>query len=80
MDAMAFLPLASTLPGGATLLLGGALFTGLLGLVAFGWAVWLIWRENNPPKTPLRLSAHYPSEEPAPFDRHQEESPLRSGS
>jgi hypothetical protein len=80
MDAMAFLPAASALPGGATLLLGGALFMGLLGLVAFSWAVWLIWRENNPPKTPLRLSAPYGSEEPASSSRHQEESPLRSRS
>lgn len=78
MDAMAFLPLASTVPGGATLLLGGALFMGLLGLVAFAWAVWLVWRENNPPKTPLRLSAPYGSDGATSFDRDQEESPLRS--
>ena len=48
MDGMAFIPLAQIGQFGAMLLLAGSLLAAMLGIVAFAWAMLLLWRENNP--------------------------------
>jgi hypothetical protein len=48
MAAMVFIPLASIGQVGAMLLLAGSLLAAILGIVAFAWAMVLLWRENNP--------------------------------
>jgi hypothetical protein len=48
MDAMVFIPVLHVGQLGATLLLTGSLLAAILGIVAFTWAMVLLWRENNP--------------------------------
>jgi hypothetical protein len=48
MDAMVFIPVLSIGQFGAMLLLAGSLLAALLGIIAFAWAMVLLWRENNP--------------------------------
>jgi hypothetical protein len=54
MDAMVFIPVAQVSQFGAMLLLAGSLFAAILGIVAFAWAMVLLWRENNPQGIVLR--------------------------
>jgi hypothetical protein len=48
MDAMVFIPVLQAGQFGAVLLLTGSLLAAILGVIAFSWAVVLVWRENNP--------------------------------
>jgi hypothetical protein len=48
MDAMVFIPVLQIGQLGAMLLLAGSLLAAILGIVAFAWAMVLLWRENNP--------------------------------
>ena len=48
METMAFIPVAQIGGFGAMLLLAGSLLAAILGIVAFAWAMVLLWRENNP--------------------------------
>ena len=48
MDAMVFIPVMQIGQVGALLLLAGSLLAALLGIIAFVWAMVLVWRENNP--------------------------------
>jgi hypothetical protein len=48
MDAMVFIPVLQIGQLGAMLLLAGSLLAAILGIVAFAWAMMLLWRENNP--------------------------------
>jgi len=48
MDAMVFIPVLQIGQFGAMLLLAGSLLAAVLGIVAFSWAMVLLWRENNP--------------------------------
>ena len=48
MDAMVFIPVIQIGQLGAVVLLAGSLLAALLGIVAFVWAMVLLWRENNP--------------------------------
>lgn len=43
-----FIPLMQIGQVGAMLLLAGSLLAALLGIIAFVWAMVLLWRENNP--------------------------------
>jgi hypothetical protein len=54
MDAMVFIPLAQINQLGAMLLLAGSLLAALLGIIAFAWAMVLVWRENNPQRIVMR--------------------------
>jgi hypothetical protein len=48
MDAMVFIPVMQIGQFGAMLLLAASLFAAISGIVAFAWAMVLMWRENNP--------------------------------
>jgi hypothetical protein len=48
MDAMVFIPVLQIGQLGAMVLLAGSLLAALLGIIAFVWAMLLLWRENNP--------------------------------
>jgi hypothetical protein len=48
MNAMVFIPVLQIGQVGAMLLLAGSLLAALLGIIAFVWAMVLVWRENNP--------------------------------
>lgn len=48
MDAMVVIPMMQIGQLGAMLLLAGSLLAALLGIIAFVWAMVLLWRENNP--------------------------------
>jgi hypothetical protein len=48
MDAVVFIPVLQIGQFGAMLLLAGSLLAALLGIIAFTWAMVLLWRENNP--------------------------------
>jgi hypothetical protein len=48
MDAMVFIPVVQIGQLGAMLLLAGSLLAAIVGIVAFAWAMVLLWRENNP--------------------------------
>ena len=69
MDAMVFIPLMQIGQLGAMLLLAGSLLAALLGIIAFVWAMVLLWRENNPQGIVMRgqqrLAVDVDEEEPA---------------
>jgi hypothetical protein len=48
MNPMVFIPVVQIGQFGAMLLLAGSLLAALLGIIAFVWAMVLVWRENNP--------------------------------
>ena len=54
MDAMVFIPVLQIGQLGAMLLLAGSLLAALLGVIAFVWAMVLLWRENNPQGITMR--------------------------
>ena len=54
MDAMVFIPVIQIGQFGAMLLLAGSLLAALLGIIAFVWAMVLLWRENNPQGISMR--------------------------
>ena len=69
MDAMVFFPLMQIGQVGAMLLLAASLLAALLGIIAFVWAMVLLWRENNPQDIVMRrqerLVADVDDDEPA---------------
>jgi len=48
MGAMVFFPVLQIGQVGAMLILAASLIAAILGIVAFTWAMVLLWRENNP--------------------------------
>ena len=58
METMAFIPVAQIGGFGAMLLLAGSLLAAILGIVAFAWAMVLLWRENNPQGIMMRGRAN----------------------
>jgi hypothetical protein len=48
MENMVFIPVVQIGQFGALLLLAGSLLAALLGIIAFVWAMVLVWQENNP--------------------------------
>jgi len=54
MNAMVFAPIFAISQMGLTLLLAASLLAAALGVVAFIWAIFLVWRENNPPMSAMR--------------------------
>jgi hypothetical protein len=54
LSVFVFAPVLALSSPGPTLLLAGALLAAALGTFAFGWAVILIWRENNPQSIAMR--------------------------
>ena len=54
MDAMVFAPVLQVGQAGAMLLLAGSLLAAVLGIIAFVWAMVLLWRENNPQSIIMR--------------------------
>ena len=57
MDAMVLMPVMQIGQLGAMLLLAGSLLAALLGIIAFVWAMVLLWRENNPQGITMRGQA-----------------------
>ena len=48
------LPVAAIGQAGVLVLLAGSLLAAILGLIAFAWAMVLLWRENNPQGISMR--------------------------
>jgi hypothetical protein len=47
-------PVAAISQVGVFVLLAGSLLAAILGLIAFAWAMGLLWRENNPQGISMR--------------------------
>jgi len=48
MSAIVFIPVAAVGQVGVVVLLAASLLAAVLGIIAFAWAMVLLWRENNP--------------------------------
>ena len=48
MSATVFIPIAAVGQVGVVVLLAASLLAAILGIIAFAWAMVLLWRENNP--------------------------------
>jgi len=57
MSATVFIPIAAVGQVGVVVLLAASLLAAILGIIAFAWAMVLLWRENNPQGIVMRGDA-----------------------